>query len=286
MVLDRLVVGLDGSESSASALRWALRYGGSELTVVNARRGHDEDEAEAREWLLAGEWTTAIREGGREADRRVIEGEPASALLDCAEDVRAHAVVVGAHGSGARPGHHLGSVTRHLLHDSEVPLVVVSPDGGAVVEMDHVIASIGYGETAEAAARWAGDFAAGNELPLTLLHVITNRPLFPLDSPVDMVGSYLGRDIATDWAQSELETVRDGIVGHHPELPVDVLVEHGSAVDSIIDSSDRSDLVVVGKRHAGAVSRHIIGPRLARLVARGVATTVVVPSSFEPPEFS
>ena len=70
----------------------------------------------------------------------------------------------------------------------------------------------------------------------------------------------------------------DEVSSRHTDLEVTALVEHGSAVTSMLDASESADLVVVGKRHEGLISRHLIGPRLQRLVARGVSPTAVVPS--------
>ncbi len=155
---------------------------------------------------------------------------------------------------------------------------MVDPHATASTPADHVIACVGYGETAARAAQWAASYAEGVGLPLTLLHVVTHRPLFPLDSPVDMLGSYLGDDISAEWARSELDELRDQVAARHPDLDITCVIEHGSAVGSVLDAGESADLVVVGKRHEGIISRHLIGPRLQRLVARGVSPTAVVPS--------
>jgi nucleotide-binding universal stress UspA family protein len=279
--LSTIVVGTDGSASATAAVRWAAEHIGSgDLHVVYARHGQppDSDAASDIEWQLHGEWTEPVRQAGIEATRHVVDGDPPRVLLDVAAEVGADALVVGAHGSGVQASRVLGSITRKLLHESSIPLVVVGPDAPSASETDRVIVCVGYGQTAATAAQWAAGYAADAGLPLTLLHVVTHRPLFPLDSPVDMVGSYLGDDISMEWAQSELDELRDDVLSNHPELDVSTLIEHGSAVASVLDASGQADAVVVGKRHEGIVSRHLIGPRLQRLVARGVSPTIVVPS--------
>lgn len=291
--LRTVVVGTDGSDSALSALGWAVtHFGDAELHVVYAHHDRDDPNRTDRgeggapqstniEWQLAGEWTEPVRQAGSEATRHLGDGDPAAELIRVAEEVGADTIVIGAHGSGDKPSHYLGSITRRLLHDSSIPVIVVSRHASDQPKVGRVIACVGYGDTAARAAEWGAAYADDRGLPLTLLHVISHRPLFPLDSPVDMVGSYLGSDISGDWAQSELDTLRDELVLRHPDLDITTVVEHGSAVESVLDASAPADLVVVGKRHEGIVSRHLIGPRLQRLVARGVSPTAVVPSCFE-----
>lgn len=296
--LHTVVVGTDGSDAAAAALAWVVtRVSAGDIHVVYAHhRGgpaidagdhHPDGPVEGDDpgnrdldWQLAGEWTEPVRQAGIEATRHVAEGDPVAALIAMAAEVDADAIAVGAHGSGDKPSNYLGSITRRLLHDSPIPVIVVNPQGSGWQHADRVIAWVGYGETAARAAAWAAAYAADRGFSLTLLHVVSHRPVFPLDSPVDMVGSYLGADVSEAWARAELDSIRDELLSDHPDLDITTIVEHGSTVESVLDAGENADLVVVGKRHEGIVSRHLIGPRLQRLVARGVSPTAVVPSSF------
>jgi nucleotide-binding universal stress UspA family protein len=132
----RIVVGVDGSESSREALRWAAgqaKLSGAELDAVTT-------------WKLPTEWAVPYPEGlDPEADAskvleetvravlgehpdvevhtRVFEGHPAPSLVDVARG--AQLLVVGSHGHGAFTGMLLGSVSEHCVSHSPCPVVVV-----------------------------------------------------------------------------------------------------------------------------------------------------------------
>ena len=98
-----IVVGMDGSNGSAQALKWALEEG---------RR------------LLADAVTKAG--GGEDVRQEVLIGEghgPAKALLDAASG--ADMLVVGSRGRGGFQGLLLGSVSQQVLHHAKCPVVVI-----------------------------------------------------------------------------------------------------------------------------------------------------------------
>ncbi len=142
----RVVVGLDGSPSATSALRFAARWAsehGCRLSVVHAWPGDitiDDVRAvesvrdEIREAVRRGqvELTEAMLQPARTAfpglpvDVLVPAGGPGGALVDASED--ATLVVVGSRGRGLFKGLVLGSVSEHVLHHAHCPVVVV-PSG-------------------------------------------------------------------------------------------------------------------------------------------------------------
>lgn len=134
-----IVVGVDGSEASTEALRWAVRQ--AELTEASVRAviawefpaawggvpvptSYD-PEANAREVAEA-----AIRDmlgpsPSVDVTLDVVESRPAPALLEAARD--ADLLVVGSRGHGAFSGMLLGSVSQHCTAHSVCPVVVVHP---------------------------------------------------------------------------------------------------------------------------------------------------------------
>ena len=126
----RIVVGVDGSESSKAALRWAVRQGrltGAEVEAVTAWEfpavyGYPAPVIAVN--LEAEEIATrvvrdAITEatGGAETDPvryRVAEGNAARVLLDASAG--ADLLVVGSHGHGGFVEALLGSTGQHCVH--------------------------------------------------------------------------------------------------------------------------------------------------------------------------
>lgn len=137
-----VVVGVDGSASSASTLEFAAseaeRLGEPLIAVhawdigviVGAEYGYgvamvdDGDlSTAARELLDTALEPVAAAHPKLEIDRRVVVGDPVVALSDAAD--KASLLVVGSHGRGALARFLLGSVSHGMLAHLEGPTVVV-----------------------------------------------------------------------------------------------------------------------------------------------------------------
>ncbi|MFF4281338.1 universal stress protein [Streptomyces kronopolitis] len=137
-----IVVGVDGSESSKDALRWAMRQ--AELTgcTVNAVIAWEYPPLYGSiGWLDAPQeivghiklsasqaLNDAIREVAKKGDAELVHatvayGTPAAVLLDAARD--ASLLVVGSRGHGGFTGALLGSVSQHCTQHGSCPVVVV-----------------------------------------------------------------------------------------------------------------------------------------------------------------
>lgn len=140
----KIVVGVDGSEASTEALRFAVeeaRLRGATLKVVHAWdfpysavavAGYlpqadgrlFEELREAAERLLDGALTGVEAETeGISIERAVIEAPAPRALVDAAED--ADLLVVGSRGLGGFAGLLLGSVSQQCAHHAPCPVVIV-----------------------------------------------------------------------------------------------------------------------------------------------------------------
>ncbi|MGJ7906558.1 universal stress protein [Actinopolyspora sp. H202] len=134
----RITVGVDGSPASKAALRWAVRQAeltGGEITTVIAWEyppiygwevptGADLDRDAARTlnaviMEILGEETSVL------PHREVVQGHPARALLDVANETAAALIVVGNRGHGGFTGALLGSVSQHCVAHARTPVVVV-----------------------------------------------------------------------------------------------------------------------------------------------------------------
>jgi nucleotide-binding universal stress UspA family protein len=133
----RVLVGVDGSEGSKDALRWAARQAdttGASLDVLmtwevpvvpyGVWSGYDVGR-EAQEIL--NEAVDEVLGAGRVRDVTVtvVEGQPGPALLAAAED--ADLLVVGSRGNGPLAGLLLGSVSQYCATHAHCPVVVVPP---------------------------------------------------------------------------------------------------------------------------------------------------------------
>lgn len=138
-----VVVGVDGSEGSRIALRWAIeeaKLRGATLLAVTVWQypamttmpafgvlpPSDQLDEEARNQLTA----ILREEGALEAGIKVLEGvsqgPAAAALLEASDE--ADLLVVGSRGHGGFTGLLLGSVSQHCVTHARCPVVVVPVD--------------------------------------------------------------------------------------------------------------------------------------------------------------
>jgi nucleotide-binding universal stress UspA family protein len=138
----RIVAGVDGSLSSMSALRWAIRQAGLTGAAVDAVIAWNYPAAaggygwaptgmeggfdfrENAEKVLADAISAAVDPGsGVPVRARVVEGIPAQVLLDACDG--ADLLVVGSRGHGGFAEALLGSVSQHCVHHAHCPVVVI-----------------------------------------------------------------------------------------------------------------------------------------------------------------
>ena len=139
----KIVVGVDGSESSITALRWSLgeaRLRGSEVEVIhmwsltpmvdpmgfvsyvpveeiaNAAKSLVEDVMKRVEEFV----------GKTKVSTKITRGPAAATLLEAAKD--AELLVVGRRGHGGFMGLLLGSVAEQAAHHAPCPVVIVSDE--------------------------------------------------------------------------------------------------------------------------------------------------------------
>ncbi len=141
----RIVVGVDGSEGSVAALGWAAqeaRSRGAALTIVTAWEfPHSaylgmpgamipDELGEDLEWGAKETQADAMRRvfpsgAGVPVETIVVEGPPASVLIDAAEG--ADMLVVGSRGLGGFRELLLGSVSQQCAHHASCPVVIIRP---------------------------------------------------------------------------------------------------------------------------------------------------------------
>jgi len=75
--------------------------------------------------LLHDSLTEAVRRSGAEGTARIIDGAPARAILDFAEDTKADLIVVGTRGRTGFTRLTLGSVAEQVINDAKVSVLAV-----------------------------------------------------------------------------------------------------------------------------------------------------------------
>ena len=141
----RIVVGTDGSETAAEAVRQATelaKLSGATLSIVSAyapvhKRRLDDEQSGApadvqheigpREDvnLVLDAAAAAARKEGVEAQTHPVEADPADAILNVAEQVDADLIVVGNKGMAGARRFLLGSVPNKVSHHAPCSVIIV-----------------------------------------------------------------------------------------------------------------------------------------------------------------
>jgi nucleotide-binding universal stress UspA family protein len=136
----RIVVGVDGSEGSQHALRWAARQAeltGARLEVVTSWEypaTYGWVPVPPEDYALE-EFATKSQEEAISAvfgadvparlERKVVQGHPAEILVQASEG--AELLVVGSRGYGGFADAMLGSVSTYAIHHAHGPVTVIRP---------------------------------------------------------------------------------------------------------------------------------------------------------------
>ena len=281
-----LVVGLDGSPTSANALQWAVGAVGTDgrIEAVHAVRAASDiissivtldPEALANEAQQRFDrWVAEVGDSGVALSSRLSFEPSAAALIDTATEIEADAIVVGAHGTGRWSRHYLGSTASKLLHRCSRPVVVVPGSAEALdPRADRVVIGYDGSKAAEHAMLWGADVAAERGLPLEVLTIV---------SPEE----YSTADLFSDL---DLESYHDDIVDRvhkhvtqlipEPAIEITENVVLGDPLHTLLEATDTAWLLVVGRRLSRRLDEYLTGSTARHCAARGHCPVAVVPGT-------
>ncbi|HPE12569.1 MAG: universal stress protein [Actinobacteria bacterium] len=284
-----IIVGYDGSEGSALALRWAAQAAqqrGRTLEVITTWTMPSADLGIGASGTLQGELLDDLRaeakaandeglriaaELGANATGEVLVGRTASALVHHSEG--AEMVAVGSHGSGGLTGYLLGSVSRQVATHAQCPTVVVRsvPEGG----QDMVVGVDGSPHSLKA-LEWAFEQASFSGMSLRVLH---SWEIPPTWSMVE-VPSYEPEVLIRDYGNAELRETSEAMAGfreNFPDVKVRQEVMKGSPVKALVKASEGAAMLVVGSRGLGGFRGLLLGSVSHAVVHKADCPVAVVP---------
>lgn len=138
MKLERILVAVDGSPTSARAVEWSAglsQVSGAEVIAVHALGLLERDDDgnlvpvqrhrhEIQERFEA-VWCDPLRAAGVPHRRLLRDGEPVSVVLGVATDEVVDLVVLGSRGFGGHPELLLGSTSTQVAQRSAVPVTII-----------------------------------------------------------------------------------------------------------------------------------------------------------------
>jgi nucleotide-binding universal stress UspA family protein len=285
-----IIVGVDGSDDSGRALRWAAEQAAREhrpLAVVTAAPVTQLNAlalAGAASTYVAG--TDALMEGARSVaagaaesvqlvrpglatTAHAVQGDPREVLIELSRD--AHLVVMGSRGRGVFRSRLLGSVSANVLRRAHSPVVVCRPESPGQVRRGILVGADGTTE-GRAVLQFAFELASMRELPLTVLH-----------SFHDVIAAVNGPQLvsaAEAFVEEERLLLAESVAGfaeRFPEVWVDLQLARGFAHECLAVDSQRWHLIVVGRHPTDSVGRMMSSTVATAVVERAHTTVAVVP---------
>jgi nucleotide-binding universal stress UspA family protein len=144
-VFKRIVVGTDGSETATEAVNQALelaKLSGATLSLVSAYQPASGRRVQAEQAgapadvqyeigpredvnLVLDAAAAEVKQQGIEVQTHPVEGDPADAILNVAEETRADLIVVGNKGMTGARRYLLGSVPNNVSHHAPCSVMIV-----------------------------------------------------------------------------------------------------------------------------------------------------------------
>ena len=282
IVLADVVVGVDGTEESVVALKWALDhqkkfgpvrtvtayqigpfgdgFGFSAMTAPGVDVFEDAAKARARKSIDAADPSlteTAV----------IIESPAGPGLVKAAAN--AGLLVVGCRGRSGVKERLLGSVGSYCVKHATVPVAVIAgedPRG----PLGTIAVGIDGSDNARAALRWAIDHVdAGG----TVIAVGSFNPFaYSIDGyvpPIDLLDAETRKTVE--------DSVADVVIAAD-EVKVEVEVHNGDPRSTLREAGEKADLLVVGSRGHRGVGHLLLGSVTTSLLHHPTCVTVVVPN--------
>ncbi|GLU47606.1 universal stress protein [Nocardiopsis ansamitocini] len=276
----RVIVGVDGSDSSRYALEWSAqeaRFLGMGLHIVAAVEVPDVDGPFAELLRSRGAATDSPRVKDAEAllayardwilrlypeldvATRLVSRPAADALLEVADEPGSALVVVGSRGRGSLAAAFGGSVSVELAARSPLPVVVLPNKHEAVRgARGRIVVGVDGSDKGRRAAEFA--FAQAAERGAELVAVCAWQPITAFAMTMGPVPAEIFDDDAV--AGSARETLSNGIVDlreRYPQVAVDARVVRAHPVVALLEAATPADLVVVGSRGRGGFAGLLLG---------------------------
>lgn len=283
-----LIVGVDRSAASQTALRWAAHEAtlhNVALTIVHsvptesfsavefvfaAPSVHlQQREDEARR--VIDDALAVVRDAtdgrGLKVESEIHHGPAVPTLVDLSR--KARLVVVGSHGQGAFGRTLLGSVSTGLVHHAHCPVAVIRDYDPTPSTPDNrpVLVGVDGSQASELATAVAFDEASRRGVDLVALHAWSDVTLFAL--PTDQ---WSGLRTSADAVLAERLA---GFCQRYPDVTVKRQLVQEHPARHLCEQSESAQLVVVGSRGRGGFTGMLLGS-VSTAVVHGTRTPVIV----------
>ena len=295
-----ILVGLDGSENAERAMWWAAEFAsasgralhllasysipvivglgasaGYMPPVLSSEEVHEAD-IKHRAMLDAAKDKIAAKKPNLRVETFLEQGSPVLAILKEAD--QCSMIVLGTRGIGGAHALLMGSTSYAVAHRAKCPVALV-PETSDLEHGGKVIVGVDGSNNAMTAANWAADLANAMHRPLEIVtawhypYAVMAPEMGPMSAPdIEELRLAMLRD-----AKSLVGRVKDRIIADHSVVPdIAVNLYEGSSTDSLVDSSQPCDVVVVGSRSHSVLASVLLGSTALGVAHRSKGPVVIV----------
>jgi len=280
-----ILVGVDGSEFSDAAVRWAVAEAALHhepltlMTVAHRQQPYiatydsakmlqsrRKQHAEVDRILAQARRVADDAVSGRElasVQTRFLFAHPLFTLVDASQDARM--VVVGSRGTSALDRLTLGSISSGLVRHAYCPVTVVHPTGADVDGQAPILLGIDGSPASEFATAIAFDEASRRRAPLIAMHAWADT----------------FSDTELNWTADEaigaelLSERLAGWQGTFPDVRLTPTLVHENPGRWLATNSGRAQLVVVGSHGRGGFAGMLLGSVSSTVVHAADAPVIV-----------
>jgi nucleotide-binding universal stress UspA family protein len=256
---ENILLPYDGSEGAAEVLHhaseiahWAdatihvLYVADTTRDSVTVIEGHTVDVLEQQGGDIIDEATKTLDTLGVSYETDVVQGNPAPTIVEYAERYAQDLVVMPTHGREGISRYLIGSVSEKVVRLSSVPVLTarMQPDETLVFPYENILIPTDGSSAATHAAAHLVELAASLDATVHVLSVVDDTTL-GLDARSTISGkeSEAAATDAVETVVSEAETREVVTIARH--------IEHGTAVEVILDCIESNDIHAVGMGTTG-----------------------------------
>lgn len=287
-----IVVGVDGSEGAAAALRYAAREArrlDAGLRLVHVapdlaplvamypvayRLPPVEAERAGRRLL-----SDAVKELGDDwppgrVETSLVLGSAVDGLVNAAR--HAPLLVLGDQRRPVLDRLVTGSVLAAVAGRATVPVVAVPADWSPQAEHGRVVVGVKWCEDSEGLVRRAFEIARERAATLVLLHAWELPTLYD-----EVIASQVDEELWSAEARTQLQRLADSVRDDYPGVALELRVEHGQPARVLTDAIAEADLILLARRPHAFPWGHLGGTGRA-VLREGTCPIEVLPPAVEP----
>ncbi|WP_158607504.1 universal stress protein [Flexivirga caeni] len=278
---ESVVVGVDTSTSSLTALDWAIAFAHETQSAIHLVHAFSHDHPDLA--FNMGTGAEDLRAVGDEVIEHAIDrirlqdndihitiarsgGYPAAALVRASRNARI--VVVGALGDSLSRLSPLGETAHQVAAHSQCPVAVIRPSSGS--DYGRITVGVDRSDGSHKALDWAFTRAEQTGRELLVLHAWQPRDA---EDPALGVASW---EEYTTQCRSDIGASVADQQSRHPSVKVLTEIADGKPVRRLIELAHSSDLVVVGARGHGGFESLALGRVAGEVLGHAPSSVVAV----------